>query len=51
MATAPLRRLQQLRGTDAAMEDFWALKDVSFDVLPARSSASSAATAPAKARC
>ena len=32
MATAPLRRLRQLRGTDASMEDFWALKDVSFEV-------------------
>lgn len=31
---APFRRLRQLRGTDEKMEDFWALKDVSFDVQP-----------------
>jgi len=34
MALAPLRRFRPLRGTDASMEDFWALKDVSFDVQP-----------------
>ena len=32
MATAPLRRFRQLRGTDTSMEDFWALRDVSFEV-------------------
>ena len=32
LALSPLRRFQQLRGTDASMEDFWALRDVSFDV-------------------
>ena len=31
---SPLRRLKQLRGTDETMEEFWALKDVSFDVQP-----------------
>lgn len=31
---APFRRLRQLRGTDETMEEFWALKDVSFDVQP-----------------
>jgi lipopolysaccharide transport system ATP-binding protein len=31
---APFRRLRQLRGTDNTMEEFWALKDVSFDVQP-----------------
>ncbi len=30
-ALAPLRRFRQLRGTDTSMEDFWALRDVSFD--------------------
>jgi lipopolysaccharide transport system ATP-binding protein len=34
MALAPVRRLRQLRGTDASMEDFWALRDVSFTVQP-----------------
>jgi lipopolysaccharide transport system ATP-binding protein len=34
MALAPLRRFQQLRGTDKSMEDFWALKDISFEVQP-----------------
>ena len=33
-ATAPVRRFRQLRGTDETMEDFWALKDVSFAVQP-----------------
>ena len=33
-ALAPLRRFRQLRGTDASMEDFWALRDVSFTVEP-----------------
>ncbi|MEP6633607.1 MAG: ABC transporter ATP-binding protein [Luteimonas sp.] len=32
MATAPFRRLRRLRGTDETMEDFWALRDVSFGV-------------------
>jgi lipopolysaccharide transport system ATP-binding protein len=31
---SPWRRLKQLRGTDETMEEFWALKDVSFDVQP-----------------
>ena len=34
MALAPLRRFRQLRGTDTSMEDFWALRDVSFTVQP-----------------
>jgi len=33
-ALAPLRRFRQLRGTDASMEDFWALRDISFTVEP-----------------
>ena len=33
-ALAPIRRIRQLRGSDDAMEDFWALKDVSFEVNP-----------------
>ena len=32
MALSPLRRLRKLRGTDETMEEFWALKDVSFEV-------------------
>ena len=32
-------------------EQLWALRDVSFEVAPARPSASSATTAPARARC
>jgi lipopolysaccharide transport system ATP-binding protein len=31
---SPLRRLRQIHGTDETMEEFWALKDVSFDVQP-----------------
>lgn len=31
---SPLRRLRQLRGTDETMEEFWALKDISFDIQP-----------------
>ena len=31
-ATAPWRRFRSLSGNDASMEDFWAVKDVSFDV-------------------
>ena len=31
-ALAPLRRFRQLRGTDDALEDFWALRDVNFSV-------------------
>ena len=34
MALAPLRRFRQLRGTDSSMEDFWAVRDVSFSVQP-----------------
>ena len=34
MATAPWRRFRELRGTDESAQDFWALKDVSFDVQP-----------------
>jgi lipopolysaccharide transport system ATP-binding protein len=30
--TAPWRRLRQLQGTDETMEEFWALRNVSFDV-------------------
>jgi lipopolysaccharide transport system ATP-binding protein len=33
-AMAPFRRFRQLRGTDKTMEDFWALRDVSFTVQP-----------------
>ena len=32
IALAPLRRFKQLRQSDASLEDFWALKDVSFTV-------------------
>lgn len=32
MALSPLRRFRQLQGTDETMEEFWALKDVSFEV-------------------
>jgi len=32
MALAPIRRFRQLSGTDDSLEDFWALKDVSFSV-------------------
>jgi lipopolysaccharide transport system ATP-binding protein len=31
-AAAPWRRFRQLSGTDASMEEFWAVKDVSFEV-------------------
>jgi lipopolysaccharide transport system ATP-binding protein len=31
---APVRRFRQLSGTDSSMEDFWALKDVTFAVQP-----------------
>src|SRR4051812_13770699 len=34
MAQAPFRRFRQLRGSDASLEDFWALQDVSFDISP-----------------
>src|SRR5947209_1343740 len=34
MAHAPFRRFRQLRGSDSSMEDFWAVQDVSFDVMP-----------------
>ena len=34
MASAPLRRFQRLSGSEATLEDFWALQDVSFDVKP-----------------
>src|SRR6201991_1166195 len=33
-ALAPIRRIRQLQGRDEMMEDFWALKDVSFEVNP-----------------
>jgi lipopolysaccharide transport system ATP-binding protein len=32
LAMSPFRRIRQLQGTDADMEEFWALRDVSFDV-------------------
>jgi len=32
MVAAPFRRLRQLSGRDASMEEFWALRDVSFQV-------------------
>ena len=32
MAHAPLRRFRQLSGSDTSMEDFWAVRDVSFEV-------------------
>ncbi len=31
-ATAPWRRFRSLSGSDDSMEDFWAVKDVSFEV-------------------
>jgi len=33
-AHAPLRRFRQLRGVDESLEDFWALRDVDFEVKP-----------------
>jgi lipopolysaccharide transport system ATP-binding protein len=33
-AMAPFRRFRQLSGSDKTMEDFWALRDVSFAVQP-----------------
>ena len=44
-----MRGRQVVQGDE--VEEFWALKDVSFEVKRARSSASSAATAPARSRC
>jgi len=32
MAKAPFRRFRQLRGTDDTTEDFWALRNVSFEI-------------------
>jgi len=32
VARAPLRRFRELSGGDASLENFWALRDVSFDV-------------------
>ena len=32
MATSPFRRLRQLQGTDHTMEEFWAVRGVSFEV-------------------
>ncbi|HUP08742.1 MAG TPA: ABC transporter ATP-binding protein [Caldimonas sp.] len=32
MATAPFRRLRRLSGSDETMEEFWALRNVSFEV-------------------
>jgi len=32
MAASPFRRLRQLQGTDRTMEEFWALRGVSFEV-------------------
>jgi lipopolysaccharide transport system ATP-binding protein len=32
MALAPLRRFRQLQGTDESMEEFWALRNISFTV-------------------
>ncbi len=43
--------LRALRGEREEPPTVWALRDVSFDVRPGRSSASSAATARARARC
>jgi lipopolysaccharide transport system ATP-binding protein len=34
MALAPLKRFRQLQGSDDTMEEFWALRDVSFEVQP-----------------
>ncbi len=34
LAHAPMRRIRRLQGTDKSLEDFWALKDVSFKVEP-----------------
>ena len=49
LAAWPLRRL---RHGPRRAEDFWALKDVTFEVAAgARWSGSSAATGPARARC
>ena len=32
MAMAPFRRFKQLSGTDTTMEDFWALRNINFEV-------------------
>lgn len=32
VALSPLRRFRELSGTDRSLEDFWALRDVSFEV-------------------
>ncbi len=49
---SPAGWLRARRAGGAERDEFWALSDVSFDVAAAaRSSASSAATAPARSRC
>ena len=45
------RKLRGFGEDRAKHEDFWALKDVSFEVKQGEASASSAATAPASPRC
>ena len=32
LATMPLRRIRRLQGNDKSLEDFWAVRDVSFEV-------------------
>lgn len=34
VVTSPWRRFKQLRGMDADMEEFWALRNISFDIQP-----------------
>ena len=34
IAAAPLKRFRQLRGTDNSLEDFWAVRDITFNVFP-----------------
>jgi lipopolysaccharide transport system ATP-binding protein len=34
MALSPFKRFRQLQGSDETMEEFWALRDVSFEVQP-----------------
>ena len=58
LVKSPLRRFRSLRRLttfgadgDSAPDTLWALRDVSFEVPRAKCWASSAATAPARARC
>jgi lipopolysaccharide transport system ATP-binding protein len=50
-ALAPLRRFRQLQGTDVALEDFWALRDVNFSVRPGEVVGSMIRNGAGKTRC